>query len=46
MSRCTLFTDTRTRFMFFSSMVITYQYIILQFTIDYQLFHNYYYTCN
>nr|DAX66954.1 MAG TPA: hypothetical protein [Caudoviricetes sp.] len=24
----------------------TYQYIILQFTMDYQLFHNYYYTCN
>nr|DAJ97802.1 MAG TPA: hypothetical protein [Caudoviricetes sp.] len=24
----------------------TYQYIILQFTMDYQLFRNYYYTCN
>nr|DAN41746.1 MAG TPA: hypothetical protein [Caudoviricetes sp.] len=24
----------------------TYQYIILQFAMDYQLFHNYYYTCN
>ena len=23
-----------------------YTYIILQFTMDYQLFHNYYYTCN